>query len=176
MAPLIMPNPFRSAGGGGPGGSGLCAGGEFDYFTDAWWSVGPGAVGVVAWNAANNNWDIGIGSNASNMWNVIQSGPQDNWEVGFRPSAVKITYTMGSGPYFDTWDFTVRDASGNTIGSVTGVSNGVGTHTVNVPLTFNGPTTIHDIGDSNPTTLPALQVDTFAYTGSDTIDAICFVP
>ena len=139
------------------------------YLDNTYWTV-DATTAHLAWNAGNGNWDIGIGSNNLNRWNVINSGPNDNWEVGFRPSAVDIKYTMGSGFYFDTWDFTVRDTSGATIGSVTGVSNGVGSHIVRIPLTF----TTFDIGGTGAGA--ALEVNTFAYSGSDTIDEICFIP
>ena len=117
------------------------------------------SAGNASWNGSA--WDLFQNAQAPHTWTVAGV-----WNLGYRPTSVDFTYTNTGAPLLDTWDFIIRDTSGAAIGSVTGVANGNGTFTVNVPLTF----TTFDIGGS-----PAMEVNSFAYNTA-TLDSVCFNP
>ena len=84
------------------------------------------------------------------------------WNNGFRPSPVDIVYTLNPGFLSDIHDFNFQDTLLGSLGSGSGTGNGLGQHTINIPLTFSGT----DIGQ--------IDIDSFGYYGSTLIDDICF--
>lgn len=157
--PLIIAKPFKQS--GSPPISGLCAGGESDYFGPTFWTEDNSNI---VWDAANTHYDLAQASDFQNSLNAIGGA----W-AGFRPSAAKFFVTMNSDAFgSDDWSFTVKDTTNATIGS-TGAFQPVGgpypnSATFTVPLTFGA----NDIG--------SVDIVSFSYDTSDTLDGICFVP
>ncbi len=126
-----------------------------DRTSPTYWTEVSG--GNASWNGSA--WDLFQNAQSNHRWNV-----NGVWPVGQTWSSVDFTYTTGGGFLTDDWTFIIRDTSGAQIGNVNVTGLGVGTHVVNVTLTF----TTFDIGGSN-----AMEIDSFAYTTA-TLDKVCF--
>ena len=127
-----------------------------DATSDAYWdNFGFSAIWTgSAWQMTND--DTGL-----SFWTVNMTL---GWQTGFRPTSVDFTYT-NAGPG-DGFSFHMEDTLGGVLGDVSGITNGPGQHTVNLPLTF----LLTDIGG-----LPAMRVGyPTANGGSDTLDAVIF--
>lgn len=118
-----------------------------DRHGPTYWTAGGG----ITWNGSA--WVLPTSANST----LTVSG---TWANGYRPASVDITYTMTAGYYLD--DHTFYIIGGGLIGNSGSISNGTGTHVVNVPLTFAS----NDIA--------SLSITSFGYYGTTTIDALCF--
>ncbi len=156
--PLIITKPFKEEAAGPI--TGLCAGGESDFFGPGFWDVS-GDSNIV-YDGVNITYDL-FQSAVSGHTLVATGG---SWS-GFRPSSVNITVTVTANFGFDDWTFVVRDTTNASIGVLGGQTVGTpypNTATFNVPLTFGA----NDIG--------SIFIDTFLYDSDATLDATCFVP
>ena len=165
MAPLIMPNPFRTA--AAPACTpAACAGVPYatQYVCPDFWTS---ADGNAVWNGGTNRWDLYVLSGSDHFWTITATG----WESGLRPTSIDFVFNLNENAF---WSFDLFDAGGNQIFS-SAASIGPGLVTHNEVCSFGGPGALDDIGNGavGPP-VHALKLATFGTLPAELV-SICFI-
>ena len=134
-------------------------------------AVGAPCTGTQYYGPADWNDPGGLWNGTTYVWPMSSPAGQldrnGTWAVGYRPSICRVTYTLAPGYFFDNHTFELKDGVAQVIGTVS-PSNGVGTFTADMVLTFAGAIAPYDIYTFVGTS--------YGYNGTLSVDGICFDP